>query len=107
MGIKTTKNKIIIFPGIVHKFARLVLPISAIFMLINYHGEIFLIISLIIFFIALIDYYGYFIIMLNKLKKGEVLLSADTVREVHLNSSLSGIKVLMSEQKLLPQKRNL
>lgn len=103
MGLKTTINKIIIFPGVIHKLARLALPISAIFMICDYYGVSALIIALILFSIALLDYYGYFIILCNKINNDNLVMTNDaSLNEIHLNSSFQGLRILASQQKLLP-----
>jgi len=107
MGLKTTINKIVIFPGVIHKLARLALPISAVLMICDYYGATALIIALTFFFIALLDYYGYFVILCNKIKNNNLdVANTESLDEVHLNSSFQGIHVLVSQQKLLTPSKN-
>lgn len=104
MGVKASKYKIVVFPAIIHKLSRLALPISAVFMVSNYYGEIALIVALSLFFFALVDYYGYFIIMLHKAGRGDLSTNDKgmDLNEAHLNSSLTGIRSFASAPKLLP-----
>ena len=103
MGLKATRRKIVVFPGIIHKLSRLALPISAIFMIGAYYGEIALVVALALFYIALVDYYGYFLIMCHEAKRdGSDAVPGAALNEAHLNSSFKGLKTLMSTQKLLP-----
>lgn len=107
MGVKAAGYRIVVFPGIFHKLCRLALPISAIFMLGGYYGEIALFIALALFFVALADYYGYFLIMCHKARQNGLATAnnGSTLNEAHLNSSFKGLKTLVSAQKLLPPAR--
>lgn len=73
-------------------------------MLCDYYGEISLITALTLFFIALADYYGYFMVMCHKIKNNNLDTAQNEVglNEVHLNSSLMGLQILVSKQKALP-----
>ena len=61
-------------------------------------------IALILFFIALADYCGYFIVMCHKIKNNNLDTTKNEagLNEAHLNSSLMGLQILVSKQKLLP-----
>lgn len=100
------KNKIVVFPGIIHKLGRLSLPLAAIAMLENFYGQVFLILALLFFSIVLLDYYGYFkIYLIKRNQKDKNIIH----KEVHLNSSLNGLKSALNKdnQKLLLQLEEL
>lgn len=93
-----SRNKIVVFPGIIHKLGRLSLPIAAIAMLENFYGQLFLSLALLFFFIILLDYYGYFIIYLIKRNQDD---KGIIHKEVHLNSSLNGVKFIIKDNQEL------
>ena len=97
-AIVLLKNKIIVFPGIIHKLGRLSLPIAAIAMLENFYGQLILIVALMLFSFILLDYYGYFQIYLIKRNRKDRNIIHE---EVHLNSSLIGLNFTIKENKNL------
>lgn len=92
------KARVVVFPGVVHKIGRLLLPIAAIFMICDYFGELALLIALLFFYITLFDYFGIFAIQKNM----DMPEHEEVLNEVHLNSNLVGLRSILSQsQKLL------
>jgi len=101
-------QRVVVFPGIFHKIARLSLAAAAVLMVIGFMGEIFLVFALFLFYLSSFDYYGYFKIFMRQVRKTDKISEAGlTLDELHLNSSLNGLRALRSNQKLLASQEML